>query len=53
MATKKKNDERFRDIAQNRRALHEYAITDRDVAGQRGGAGEGAQGVSANHVAGR
>ena len=36
MATAKKNakkDERFRDIAQNRRALHEYAITDRFEAG--------------------
>ena len=36
MATGKKsakNDERFRDIAQNRRALHEYAITDRFEAG--------------------
>jgi SsrA-binding protein len=33
MATKKKNDERFRDIAQNRRALHEYEILDRVEAG--------------------
>ena len=36
MATGKKSDkkdDRFRDIAQNRRALHEYAITDRFEAG--------------------
>jgi SsrA-binding protein len=35
MAAKKKKgaDQRFRDIAQNRRALHEYAITDRFEAG--------------------
>ena len=36
MATSKKsakNDARYRDIAQNRRALHEYAITDRFEAG--------------------
>jgi SsrA-binding protein len=36
MATKRKSgtrDERFRDIAQNRRALHEYEIIDRFEAG--------------------
>jgi len=36
MATKKKTDarnERFRDIARNRRALHEYQITERVEAG--------------------
>jgi SsrA-binding protein len=36
MATKKKSDardERFRDIARNRRALHEYEITERVEAG--------------------
>ncbi len=36
MAPKNKNakdSERFRDVAQNRRALHEYAITDRFEAG--------------------
>ena len=36
MATKKKTgarDERFRDIARNRRALHEYEITERVEAG--------------------
>ena len=35
MAPKKNTngDQRFRDIAQNRRALHEYAITDRYEAG--------------------
>jgi SsrA-binding protein len=37
MATKNRKkgerDERFRDVAQNRRALHEYAITDRFEAG--------------------
>lgn len=36
MATAKKSagkDERYRDVAQNRRALHEYAITDRFEAG--------------------
>ncbi|MGD9694187.1 MAG: SsrA-binding protein SmpB [Thermoleophilia bacterium] len=37
MAAKKKNtgarDERFRDVAQNRRALHEYAIVERFEAG--------------------
>jgi SsrA-binding protein len=34
MASKNsKNDARFKDVAQNRRALHEYAITDRFEAG--------------------
>ncbi len=32
-AKKKKDDERFRDIAQNRKAFHEYEITDRLEAG--------------------
>jgi SsrA-binding protein len=34
MATRKKNaDDRFRDVARNRRAFHEYHITDRIEAG--------------------
>lgn len=33
MAAKKKTDDRFRDVAQNRKAFHEYEITDRLEAG--------------------